>query len=160
MRRIDATLQEKMASIVTAMGYEYVGHEFTQENRRTIFRVYVDREGGVSLKDCSQISSQVGAVIDVDDLIQGKYILEVSSPGLDRPLFDLAQCQKQLGRRIRVRLYAPLTLESGQQRNFVGVLQRVEDGKIFILLEEGNEVELPFSEIEKANVVADINFRA
>lgn len=136
------------------MGYEFVGYEFTQENRRSVFRVYIDRTGGVSHQGCSEVSNQVGAMLDVESPIQGQYLLEVSSPGLDRPLFDIKQYQKQVGKRIKIRLHMPVM----QRRNFVGVLQRVDEGQIYLLLEEGKEVTLPFSDIEKANVIADISF--
>ncbi|HVY53861.1 MAG TPA: ribosome maturation factor RimP [Gammaproteobacteria bacterium] len=143
-----------MAGLVTAMGYEFVGYEFAQQNRRSIFRVYIDREGGVSHDDCKSVSHQVGAMLDVDGPIQGQYLLEVSSPGLDRPLFALAQYEKQLGKRVKLKLHMPVM----QRRNFVGVLKRVEGDQIVLLLEDGNEVTLAFSAIEKANVIADISF--
>ncbi len=153
MRKIDPTIEEKLAALVATLGYEFVGYEFAQENRRAIFRLYIDRAGGISLKDCSTVSYQVSAMFDVDDPIVGQYQLEVSSPGLNRPLFQLAQYEKQVGRRIKVRLQTPLM----QRKNFAGVLQRVENGQVCLLLEEGNEVMLPFSEIEKANVIADVS---
>jgi ribosome maturation factor RimP len=153
MRKINATIEDKLAALVTTMGYEFVGYEFAQENRRAIFRLYIDRPGGVSVQDCSTVSYQVSAMLDVDDPIEGQYVLEVSSPGLNRPLFELAHYEKQLGSRIKVRLHAPLL----QRKNFAGVLKRVENGQICLLLEEGNEVMLPFSEIEKANVIADVS---
>jgi ribosome maturation factor RimP len=152
MRKINPALEEKLATLVTTLGYEFVGYEFAQQNRRAVFRVYIDRLGGVSLNDCSTVSYQVGAMLDVDDPVQGRYTLEVSSPGLDRPLFHPGQYQKQLGRRIQVRLHMPII----QRRNFTGVLQRVEEEQICLLLEEGDEVTLPFAAIEKANVRADI----
>lgn len=154
MRKINPTFEEKLGALVTAMGYEFVGYEFAQENRSAIFRLYIDRENGVTAADCKSVSRQVGAMFDVDDPIQGKYLLEVSSPGLDRPLFAITQYEKQVGKRLKIRLHAPIM----QKRNFVGVLQRVEEGQVCLLLEEGNEVTLPFSEIEKANVIADISF--
>lgn len=153
MRKINPTIEEKVAALVTTMGYEFVGYEFGQENRRAIFRLFIDRPGGVSHQDCSAVSYQVSAMFDVDDPIEGQYLLEVSSPGLNRPLFALAQYEKQLGRRIKVRLFAPLIA----RKNFTGVLQRVEKEQICLLLDEGNEVMLPFSDIEKANVIADVS---
>jgi ribosome maturation factor RimP len=154
MRKINPTFEEKLATLITSMGYEFVGYEFTQQNRRSVFRIYIDRTSGVSHQDCSAVSYQVGAMFDVDSPIQGQYLLEVSSPGLDRPLFDIKQYQNQVGKRVKVKLHAPIM----QRRNFVGILQRVEEGQICLLLEEGKEVTLPFSEIEKANVIADISF--
>lgn len=153
MRKINPTMEEKLAALVNTLGYEFVGYEFGQENRRAIFRLYIDRKEGVSHQDCSKVSHQVSALFDVDNPIEGQYLLEVSSPGLNRPLFTKAQYEKQQGQRIKVRLHTPLL----QRKNFVGVLKRIEEGQICLLLEEGNEVMLPFSDIERANVIADIS---
>jgi len=153
MRKMSPTIEGKLTVLVTTLGYEFVGYEFAQVNRRAIFRIYIDRPGGISHQDCSMVSHQVSAMFDVEDPIEGQYSLEVSSPGLNRPLFRLAQYEKQLGQRIRVRLQVPLML----RKNFAGILQRVENEQIYLLLEEGNEVMLPFSEIEKANVIADVS---
>ena len=153
MRKINPTIEEKLAALVTTMGYEFVGYEFGQENHHAIFRLFIDNPGGVTLTDCSKVSYQVSAMLDVDDPIEGKYRLEVSSPGLNRRLFTLEQYEKQVGQRIKVRLHAPLV----ERKNFAGVLQRIENGQICLLLEEGNEVMLLFSDIEKANVIADIS---
>ncbi len=153
MRKLSLTIEEKLTAVVSNLGYEFLGYEFAQENRRAIFRMYIDRPGGISHQDCSKVSHQVSAMLDVDDPIEGQYRLEVSSPGLNRPLFRLAQYEKQVGQRLKVRLALPLM----QRKNFAGILKRVEEGQICLLLEEGNEVMLPFSEIEKANVIADVS---
>ena len=152
MRKINPEIEEKLAALISTLGYEFVGYEFGQQNRKAIFRLYIDRQGGVSHQDCSKVSYQVGAMFDVDNPIDGQYVLEVSSPGLNRPLFALAQYEQQIGQRIKVRLHTPLL----ERKNFAGVLKRVEDGQICLLLAEGSEVLLPFADIEKANVIADI----
>ncbi len=152
MRKMNPAIEDKLAALVSTLGYEFLGYEYGQANRRAVFRLYIDRPGGISTQDCSRVSYQVGAMFDVENPVEGQYVLEVSSPGLNRPLFARAQYEKQLGQRIKVRLYAPLL----QRKNFAGVLKRVEEGQICLLLEEGNEVLLPFSDIEKANVIADI----
>jgi ribosome maturation factor RimP len=89
--------------------------------------------------------------LDVEDPIRGNYSLEVSSPGVDRPLFEITHYQKQVGMRLKVRTYTPIQ----NQRNFVGVLLRVEGNDIYLLVGTEERI-LPFSDIEKANVVADI----
>jgi len=153
MRKQSPVLQEKLAALVVALGYEWVGCEFAQENRNTLFRVYIDSLNGVTVQDCSKVSRQIGAMLDVENLVLERYTLEVSSPGINRPLFELEQYQKQQGRRIKVRLHTPVE----QQRNFVGILQRIEGEHIYLLLEKEREVALPFSEVEKANVIADVS---
>lgn len=147
MSRITSTLSEQLSSIVNAMGYEFVGAYM----RGGVLQLFIDKEQGVGLDDCSRVSRQVSAMLDVENPIQGRYILEVSSPGLDRPLFELAHYAKQLNKRIKVHLHAPIN----NRRKFVGVLLGIVDNDIHLLVDE-KEIVLPFSEIEKANVIADV----
>jgi ribosome maturation factor RimP len=134
------------------MGYEFVGMELQRQSRkRSLLRIYIDSEKGITLDDCTTVSRQISAMLDVDDPIQGEYSLEISSPGLDRPLFELAHYQKQIGNRIKVRVSSTVM----SRRNFVGVLLRVEGDNIHLLVEQ-DEITLPFSTIEKAKVIADI----
>jgi ribosome maturation factor RimP len=151
MKNVETTLRDLLASLVTSMGYEFVGCELQKQGRGMLLRIYIDKDAGITLDDCSKVSHQVSAMLDVEDPIQGQYTLEISSPGLDRPLFEIAHYQKYLGNSVKVRLYAPLD----GRRNFVGVLLRVEEGKIHLQVDE-TEVILPFSEIEKAKLVADV----
>ena len=150
MNAIETPLRERVGSIVTAMGYEFVGCEL-KSGRQAIFRVYIDSEKGVTVDDCSKVSRQVSAMLDVEDPIKGDYSLEVSSPGLNRPLFELAQYEKQVDKRVKVHMRTPVN----GRRGFVGVLLRVDGANIHLLVDAEEKV-LPFSEIEKANVIADI----
>lgn len=145
------TLKDRLASVVNAMGYEFVGCETQRQGRGTLLRVYINSEEGVTLDDCSKVSRQVSAMLDVEDPIQGQYTLEVSSPGVDRPLFEANQYQKFIGKRIKIRLHTPLN----DRRNFAGELLRIEGMNIYLLV-DGTEIVVPFSSIEKANVIADI----
>jgi ribosome maturation factor RimP len=145
--RIASTLNDQLSSIVCAMGYEFVGAEM----RGGVLQLFIDKENGVGVDDCSRVSRQVSGVLDVEDPFQGRYILEVSSPGLDRPLFEITHYTKQLGKRIKVQMHAPVN----HRRKFAGILLRIVDNDIHLLVDE-EEVVLPFSEIEKANVIADI----
>jgi ribosome maturation factor RimP len=150
MKEGDITLQDRLASLVSAMGYEFVGCELQRQGRRSVLRIFIDSEKGVTLEDCSRVSYQVSAMLDVDDPIQGEYTLEISSPGLDRPLFKIEHYQKMIGNRIKVRLYAPID----ERRKFVGVLLQVEGMDIHLQVDD-KKIVLPFSNIEKANVIAE-----
>jgi ribosome maturation factor RimP len=150
MKQIATTLHERIAALVTAMGYELVGCEWLNQNRSRILRVYIDQEGGVTVTDCTDVSRQVSAMLDVDEPLLGEYTLEVSSPGVERPLFDAAQYEKQIGRRIKVRARIP----GEERRQWVGTLQRVENEKIYLLV-DAKEIVVPFSTIEKGNVIAE-----
>ena len=147
MSRVASTLSEQLSSIVTALGCEFVGAQF----QGNILQVFIDKENGVSVDDCSRVSRQVSAMLDVVDPIQSRYSLEVSSPGLDRPLFELGHYEKQIGKRVKVHLHAPVD----NRRKFAGLLVRIDGNDIHLLVDE-KEIVLPFSDIEKANVIADI----
>lgn len=151
MEKVAATLNERLGSLVNMMGYEFVGCELHRQGQQGVLRIYIDSENGITVDDCSRVSYQVSAMLDVEDPIQGNYSLEVSSPGLDRPLFEIAHYQKQIGNRVKVRVCAPVH----NKRKFVGILLRV-DGNDIHLLVDAEEVVLPFSDIEKANIIADI----
>jgi ribosome maturation factor RimP len=152
MAHVEMTLQDRLATLVTAMGYEFVGYELRSHGRSALLRIYIDKESGITLGDCSRVSHQVSAMLDVEDPIEGEYQLEISSPGLDRPLFGIAQFRKFIGSRIKVRMHNPLN----NQRNFVGVLQQVDDVDDIHLLIDTEEVVLPFSGIEKARVIPEL----
>jgi ribosome maturation factor RimP len=155
MKKIDPGLYEQLATLINSMGYELVGCEIVPQGRRMIFRIFIDSGQGVTLDDCSQVSHQVSAMMDVEDPIQGGYSLEISSPGIDRPLFEIGHYQKQIGKRVKIRLYAPIN----NKRQFKGILLRVEDEDITLLVDDSQqEVTLPFSAIEKANLIGDVRF--
>lgn len=151
MKAVTETLRDHLAPVIDAMGYEFVGCELQRAGRHTVLRVYIDSAKGITVDDCSRVSRQVSAMLDVEDPIQGNYSLEISSPGIDRPLFELAHFQKQLGQRVKVRMQVPVN----GQRNFVGIVQKIEGNNIYLLV-DGEERVLPFFDIEKAKVVADI----
>jgi len=113
-------------------------------------RVYIDHPSGISVDDCQAVSHQVSGVLDVEDPIRGQYALEVSSPGLDRPLFTPEQYQRFAGEVIRVSLFAP---QEGR-RKFKGTLLGAEDGRVK-LEQDGSEVLLEMSNIAKARLVPD-----
>jgi ribosome maturation factor RimP len=153
MRKIDPVLHEKLVSLASSMGYELIGVEMLPQGGQVVFRLYVDSPNGITVDDCSKVSHQVSALFDVEEPVQGRYILEVSSPGIDRPLFELDQYRKQVGNRIKVKLYVPID----QRRQFKGILKRVEGDVIVLQVEDSDqEISLPYSAIEKANVIGEI----
>lgn len=149
MRQVD-TLRDQLSAVVTSLGYEFVGCELQRQGHSSLLRIYIDSENGINLSDCTTVSRQVSAVLDVEDPIQGQYTLEVSSPGLDRPLFEIDHFKKYVNNKVKLRLLAPI---SGR-RNVVGLLLRVE-GDIITILVEAEELAVPFSNIEKAKLVSD-----
>jgi ribosome maturation factor RimP len=141
-------LQAIIEPAVTALGYELVGIEHLQQGKHSVLRVYIDHENGISVDDCADVSYQVSAVLDVEEPITGLYTLEVSSPGLDRPLFSEAHYQRYVGNLAEIRLRSPLE----GRRRFKGRLKTVQDGLVVIEV-DGVEYSITLDNIEKANLV-------
>lgn len=139
-------LVELLDPVVQGMGYELVGVEF-DGHQRTL-RVYIDRPEGITLDDCSAVSYQLSGVLDVEDPIPGRYQLEVSSPGMDRPLFTRAHFERFAGEVVRLQLNRPLD----GRRRFKARLQGVEGDEI-LLQDEDKLIRIPYESIEKARLV-------
>ena len=133
---------------VEAIGFELVGVEFVRAGKHSILRVFIDHEDGISVDHCADVSHQVSAVLDVEDPITTEYNLEVSSPGMDRPLFKEQHYASIIGEVVSVRLSMPMD----NRRNFKGKLLAVEDGVVSIEV-DGQTFELAFANIEKGNLV-------
>ncbi|MBL4781520.1 MAG: ribosome maturation factor RimP [Porticoccaceae bacterium] len=134
--------------VVQAMGCELWGIEYFRAGQRSVLRVYIDKTDGIGIEDCQRISRQIGSVFDVEDPIGEEYTLEVSSPGLDRPLYTLAQYERLAGEHIGLQLRFPFE----GQRKFKGLLKGVEAEDVVLVVGE-QEYLFPFESIEKAKVV-------
>jgi len=151
MRKADASLTALVESVVEPMGYEAVGVEFVQPGGgAAVLRVFIDQERGITLDDCEIVSRQLSSVLDVDDPIAGQYDLEVSSPGLDRPLFKLADFQRFSGSRARIRLADKLD----GRRRFDGMLTGIDGSNVLIEV-DGESMALPFELIDNAHLVPE-----
>jgi len=149
MGKASQQLHDIIEPAVTALGYELVGVEHLAQGRHSLLRVYIDSAAGINVDDCAKVSHQVSAVLDVEDPIHGHYTLEVSSPGLDRPLFTAEHYRRFVGNEIQVRLHAPLQ----GRRKFKGILREISDDDVVVLEVEGSEYRLPLGDIEKAQLV-------
>lgn len=147
----EALLRELIEPAVQALDLELWGLEYLSHGKEVIVRIYidVDNEKGIDVDDCANVSRQVGSIFDVEDPIQGEYTLEVSSPGMDRPLFKLEQYSAFVGEQVKVRLR---TAFEGR-RNFSGQLVAVEGEDVVVVVDD-HEYLLPFDQIDKANIVA------
>ncbi|MGM0594233.1 MAG: ribosome maturation factor RimP [Pseudomonadota bacterium] len=148
MGQANAQLQAIIEPAVTALGYELVGVEHLSQGRHSVLRVYIDHEDGITVEDCADASRQVSAVLDVEDPIRGEYTLEVSSPGLDRPLFTPEHYERYSGSLADIRLRAP---QDGR-RKFKGRMHGLRDEHVVIEV-DGEEYTLALDSIEKANLV-------
>lgn len=144
----DALLRDLIEPVVAALGYQLWGVEYLSQGRHAVVRIYIDSDDGIQVDDCAKVSRQVASVFDVEDPIAGEYTLEVSSPGMDRPLFNKAHFESNVGAHVKVKLRAPYE----GRRNFAGVLVAVEDEDIVLAIED-HEYLLPLETIDKANVV-------
>lgn len=149
MATLEQKLQDLLQGSVEDLGCELWGIECQRVGRYLTVRLFIDKEGGVTVEDCADVSRQVSAVLDVEDPIADKYNLEVSSPGLDRPLFTLAQYTRYVGQEIVVHLRIPVA----DRRKWQGELAKIENDMITLILDKQEQV-LAFGNIQKANVVA------
>ncbi|MGB9628274.1 MAG: ribosome maturation factor RimP [Thermodesulfobacteriota bacterium] len=139
-----------VSPILLNEGMELVDIEYRRESRGWVLRLFIDKEGGVTLENCAHISEELGRTLDVEDFIPNPYILEVSSPGLDRPLKKEKDFIKYLQHRIKVKTFDPIE----QRRNFRGKLLRVTEGRIELDLED-RIIQIPLSNVAKANLEID-----
>jgi ribosome maturation factor RimP len=144
-----ATRVERLVTgAVEAEGYELVHVEFIPRGASSLLRVYIDRPGGVTLDDCQRVSRHIGVLLDVEDVIPHQYVLEVSSPGIERPLFKESDYSRFAGKEIRLGTFQKIE----GRKNFVGVLRGIDQG-VVELDSEGAIYRIPFSQIRKANLV-------
>jgi len=140
--------QAMLEPAVTALGYEFWGLEYLTHTRQAVLRVFIDSPDGITVEDCAKVSRQLSAVLDVEDPIAAEYTLEVSSPGMDRPLFTLDQFIRYSGEQVKIRLRSPFE----GRRNFNGRLVGVEAEDVVVVVED-HEYLLPIEMIDKAELV-------
>ncbi len=139
--------------IAGSLSLELVEVEFKREGRQLVLRIFVDREGGVTLDDCASFSRELSAILDVEDLVPGNFTLEVSSPGLNRPLKTAADFVRFAGRLVKIRTFSPVADEDGNLRKtFLGDLLGMEEETICLHLREGQLARIPLGAIAKANL--------
>ena len=143
-------LNELVKPLVEDLGYEFVGLEYNSNPKNSVLRIYIDHENGVGIDDCENVSREVAALLDVNDPIKGHYNLEISSPGLDRPLFTPAHYRQFAGNEVQINLFAP---QDGRRR-FSGPILGADENGVRVE-QDGSEVTLDFGNIAKAKLVPD-----
>ena len=138
--------------IAASMGMEVVLVEIKGDGNGSIVRTFIDKPGGISLNDCERFSKRFSVTLDVEDWIPFRYLLEISSPGLNRPLVKEADFRRFGGRRVRVRTRCPLE----GQKIFKGKIVGVTDGRLNLEVAPGKQVGIALMDIEKANLTADL----
>jgi len=150
-----ASVQERLVAmlepLVETMGYELVLLEFNAHRGSALVRLFIDAAAGVTLGDCERVSREVEGVLDVEDPIPQNYRLEVSSPGLDRPLVKPSHFERFAGSVAKVQLTAP----KAGRRKFQGVLKGLKEGQVVLDTTDAGTVELKLEEIERARLVPE-----
>lgn len=148
-KRTDA-LQTLLEPAVKAAGCTLWGIEFVSQGRHSVLRLFIDSEEGITLDDCEAVSRQVSAVLDVEDPIKTEYNLEVSSPGLDRPLFTFAQFAMYVGDEVQVRL----KMAVAGKRKFTARLENADEATQTLTFSDKSETwEVSITQVDKANLV-------
>jgi len=141
--------------IAASMGMEIVLLEIKGDGNHSVVRTFIDQPGGVTLDDCERFSKRFSVSLDVEDWIPFSYVLEVSSPGVNRPLVKEADFQRFCGKNIKVRTRDPVE----GQKNFKGKIVGVTEGRLELEVAPGKQIEIALMDIEKANLMADLSMR-
>ena len=152
MRGVPDELLAIVATTVEGMGYELVGLEYRPSQRSGLLRVYIDQADGISVDDCAKVSYQLSGVLDVEDPIPGQYNLEISSPGLDRPLFKEKDFERFVGRQVKLRLTTPLL--DGRKR-LAGTLGGLESGQVVVDV-DGERIAVSLDMVGEARLVPEL----
>jgi ribosome maturation factor RimP len=145
-----ARLEKLLQPLVESLGYEFVGLEYSGNPKHSVLRVYIDKDDGIDISDCETVSREAAALLDVEDPIRGHYDLEISSPGLDRPLFTPEQYRRFAGEEVAVSLFAPVD----GRRKWRGRIAGADDERLELVV-DGETVALDFAGIAKARLVPD-----
>jgi ribosome maturation factor RimP len=138
--------------VIESMGIELVDVELNKMRRKALLRVYIDREAGITIDDCERVSREIEGVLDVEDPIPYSYVLEVSSPGLDRPLRAPKDFKRFSGNMVRVVTNDPIE----KQTFFVGTLETADENEIVLVLPKEKKVTIPFDNISRAKLEVEI----
>ena len=142
------SLEALCAPVVEGMGFELWGIEFRSSQKHAHVKVFIDHKDGITVDHCSDVSHQISGLLDVEDPISVPYTLEVSSPGLERPLMNIGHFNRYIGQDIRVRL----TWAIEGRKNLNGKIEKVDDNNITIMM-DGEEFEFPVSAVKRANLI-------
>lgn len=149
---ITERLEDLLKPSINALGYELVTIELTGSGGGEILRIYIDQDDGITVNDCAKVSRQVSAVLEVEDPAASAYTLEVSSPGLDRPLVKPDDFQRYVGEKIRARVYEAVL----GRKNFTGKLVSADD-ELVVIEVDNEQYELAYQNIDKARCVPDFS---
>lgn len=159
MSQLTEQIEQLVQPLLEDLGFELVDLEYQREQRGWILRLFLDKEGGITLDDCADASREISSLLDVEDLIATAYTLEVSSPGIERSLKKASDFSRFSGETIKVKTFSALDpAQTGKpRRTFVGTLTGCDGDKVMMTLQEGKtkDVQIALQDIEKANLKID-----
>jgi len=139
--------------LLDSLGLELVELEYRKEGQGMMLRLYIDKPGGVTLDDCADVSRELSEILDVEDVVHAHYNLEVSSPGLNRPLKKESDYLRYAGRLVKIKTFEMVEDSAGNKRKtFLGELLGLEGGSVSMKLTEGQSAAIPLDKIAKANL--------
>lgn len=144
---IQNELIQLLSPTIEDMGYELWGCEFLSQGKHSLLRIYIDKSDGIGIEDCQAVSRQVSALLDVEDPIPGNYSLEISSPGIPRPLFSYWQYMKYIGQEVQIKTFKPVN----GKRKILGTIVSASENSVVLNINNEHQ-ELLFSNIVKANL--------
>lgn len=147
---IQSEIEQLVKPLIDDLGYELWGCEYLSQGKHSLLRIYIDKVDGIRVEDCELVSKQISALLDVEDPISGNYSLEISSPGIPRPLFNKEQYRRYLGQDVQIKLFKPV----GGQRKLIGRIESVHDDQLRLKVDDG-QLDIQFSQIVKANLTGE-----
>ncbi|MCX7120873.1 MAG: ribosome maturation factor RimP [Gammaproteobacteria bacterium] len=146
---LDKRIHDLIEPTIRSLGLDLWACDLRKSGNQALLRIYIDRESGVTLEDCTVVSREIGALLDVEDPIKNHYQLEVSSPGLDRLLLTLAHFERYVGQNVKIKLRS----SQDNRRQLVGRIEKIAEDKIFLLVDT-NTISVKLNEVQKANLVS------
>jgi ribosome maturation factor RimP len=147
---VEERAREVADPLIAAEGMELVDVEYKREHAGWILRLFIDKPGGIGIEDCTKASHAVETALDVEDFIPQEYQLEVSSPGLNRPLTRPRHYQSATGKLVRVKTFGPIG--TPPRKNFLGTLKGVEAERITVAVDGAGDFQIAFKDIAAANL--------
>lgn len=146
--QFEKTVLELLEPVGKTHGYEIVDVDWTNDAGKSVLRVYIDKDGGVDVDDCSKLSGYFEDVLDMEDALSGKYQFEVSSPGLNRPLRTKPHYEKALGQKVHIVTHEKID----GRKNYKGILKAAEEAHVVVEI-DNQEFQVPLAQIAKAHIV-------
>lgn len=147
-KNITKLLEEMALKVTTGMGIELVDVEYFPAGNRSRVVVYIDKPGGVFIEDCEEVNKALGEILDREDPIPSSYLLEVSSPGVERPLKKPEDYKRFKGNYVKIKTFNKIN----DRKNFAGILKDFEKNLVVIEIDTGEHYTIPLQEIAKANL--------